>query len=285
VSGAKDCTVSELLVLRNHRIERFLECRRKYALLDAWEAKEMAWPPALGTLIHAGVEKWHLTGKDNEAIAYLGKAVESIRYADKMALLEAALLHLVAFFDFNRRQPLTFLATETEFSFDLFPQVRYDGRIDGLVAIKDRNFVHDTKSTALSPDWYFDLYERSPQLIGYVIAAERIYNVPIDGFVVDAIFKVTEKRLQPQFDRRIFPLIGEDAAKKEEWLNNIAAITETMRHAIDSDAFYPNYFACHGRYGVCEFWNYCKSGCDMNVLLESHTRRETANVVTATGDG
>lgn len=268
--------MSSELVLRNHRIERFLECRRKYRLLDVWEAVEISWSLALGLLIHAGVEKWHLSGNDNESIAYLGKAVESIRYADKMELLEAAILHLVGFFDFNRRQPLTFLATETEFSHDLFPGVKYDGRIDGLVSIDGHNYVHDTKSTSLSPDWYFDIYERSPQLIGYLVVAERLYNVPIRGFVVDAIFKVTTQRLQPAYDRRPFPLIGEEGeAKKREWLSNTAEIAASFHHAIESDAWYPNYFACHGKYGVCEFWEFCKSGCDVSVLRETHVKKET----------
>lgn len=129
--------------------------------------------------------------------------------------------------------------------------LRWCGRMDRLVRRRNKLLVWDYKTTRRMGADYFETYEHSFQIPGYVWAAHHLMTEPIDGAVLDVLYCLT--RSEDCF-RRTFKYTPE---RLLEWRQNVKSSIEEIKyywtHFPEEPELWPkNYNECT-RYGKCAY--------------------------------
>ncbi len=253
-------------LIRNHRLDDFMHCRYRYRLLhvDGWAPRETDDNLLIGLAVHAALAKWPFI--HDEPTTYKA-AFDALGPRDDLTDVVYALLS--GYFVKHRPEPLEFIATETEFTAPFLPDAPYKGRIDGLAASEGAYWVVERKTSGLAPMTFFRRYALDAQTLGYLWGARCVFDVPIRGIIVDALFKPTSKVPETRYERRRFE---PSDATVDRWLLDRMATAKDMQRAHASGDFYRSY-ACETKYGMCEFQPFCESN-DLAVLDLTHQRQE-----------
>jgi CRISPR/Cas system-associated exonuclease Cas4 (RecB family) len=129
--------------------------------------------------------------------------------------------------------------------------LRWCGRMDQVRRIRGKIRGWDFKTTSMMGPNYFDTYEYSFQLPGYVIALSQIMTEPVDGIVLDVLYTL---KSSDDFFRRTIKYSPERLA---EWVSNTKQYLSDMYRMRDSilrdpEAWHKNWTNCT-LYAGCQF--------------------------------
>jgi hypothetical protein len=129
--------------------------------------------------------------------------------------------------------------------------LRWCGRMDRLVRRRNKILVWDYKTTRRMGVDYFDHYEHSFQIPGYVWAAKHLMTEPIEGAVLDVMYVLTKS--EDPF-RRTFKYSDE---RLLEWRYNVktaaAEISHYWTNFPDQPELWPKDWNNCTRYGKCAY--------------------------------
>lgn len=134
--------------------------------------------------------------------------------------------------------------------------VQWTGVVDLLLRQHGELWTLDHKTSSRGGPSYFQGFEQSEQFIGYSWAAQKIFNVPIRGCALNAIFgrKPTKTGRGVDLERRFYEYTPE---RIEEWrFDMLEHCTDLIRYLMKGH-FPINSTSCVGKYGTCEFLPVC----------------------------
>lgn len=264
------------LVLRNHEIDNFLQCRRKYKLkCDGWTEHDRDENLLIGSAVHAALADWALKKDETAALQLAFKEVGTV----EGEIAEHVYLILSEYFVRYKNDRLVPIATETEFTVPL-AEVTVDGveydvqigmRTDGLVSYEGGIWVKESKTTGFPPATFWRKFLLDRQTLEYYWGWRKKSELRISGVVVDAMFKPRKNQNpEPKFDRQYFSPTPFDVARWERETISIARDIIRTRH--DNDYYGSGKCQSYGKF--CEFYDYCCNGENPAVLASTH-RPET----------
>lgn len=259
-----------MLQVRNSTISNFSRCKLKYKMNLEWEVKEEDKSDALliGTAYHKGMESWDIKHDEDEAVLETIKSIPK-EIEEYTEVGEVAYACLKLGIEYNLNNPQDIAATEVEFKVPLFKGVVLAGRIDALILKEESFWVKERKTSGKSPDVFFKGYIMDKQALTYTWAAKQKFDKDVKGVCVEGVFKPTAKK-KGFVERRYFSYTQEEV---DVWLADTVEIATEMLLAHKEDNFFRSY-NCEGKYGYCEFWDYCTTGFNQNVLETTHVRKE-----------
>ena len=227
----------------------------------------------VGRAAHAGLAQWYapsagtadIDAAVSSAIAVIGPGIQAMRLPGLLAEVvseEAVAADVRRYLEgyakkYSMEQEWTVLAVEQRFEkpcaciADLV--VRYPG---GVLAVVDHKF-HSTKAKIGDLVEQFSMNLQASTLLR---AATLHYGQPVRRFVLNAISK--QARMTPDCYQR-------EPIEYDDRLLEIAAdmtqATWDAMHAATEESVQPNWEACHGRYGRCEYVPLCQSGWEPAV--------------------
>lgn len=259
-----------LTEVRNHVLENFATCRRKFILkVDGWEANEPNDNLIIGSAVHAALAVWRVTGDEvracQEGFAHCGKD-------DR--IIEIVYNNLQGYFRRYATDLAAVVSTETEFSVPL--TVVIDGvpvtlsvgnRIDGLQEYAGKVWVLETKTSGEAPGNFWKRYELNRQITQYYWASRIKFEIPLEGVIVDTIFKANQKNPIPKYERRYYKIEEE---RIQNWLFDTMQQIQDIARAFREGAFYKSW-KCFSEYNsACEFLEYCSHDDRPEVLRSTH---------------
>lgn len=132
----------------------------------------------------------------------------------------------------------------------------WTGRIDALVCENNMTFVLDHKTTSQMGAGYFDEFENSSQMLGYMWAAQHLLKSKVHGVIINALCtrKPTKTGKGIEFQRnRIFP----DSDRITEWHHDTLTIVSDFIMMAQRNYFPMHRKWCVGKYGKCPYYDVC----------------------------
>jgi len=131
------------------------------------------------------------------------------------------------------------------------PEYSISGRIDRFVSLYDEIYVLDRKTTKKTLNkWYFEPYHHDLQAKIYTWVFRRCFNIPVEGFMVDAIQTTVG---HTAFQRYAVRTSESELDEIEEFLGHTLKQAKEMA---DKQEYMPNFASC-GNFGGCEFLGIC----------------------------
>lgn len=128
----------------------------------------------------------------------------------------------------------------------------YAGKIDRIIQLAGQYYVQDHKTTSRMGDYYFNQFELSNQMMGYIwIAQKLIPGIKISGVSINA--HCVLKR-ESKFARQI---ISYSKERLEEWAENYNTWIRKLKDSYEKDEFPGDYSECDGKYSMCEYAGVC----------------------------
>lgn len=162
------------------------------------------------------------------------------------------------------------ISSEQVFAHPLFScaedEIVFTGRIDCIGEFGDRPMIVDDKTTGWYPQSLMKQLERSPQLIGYAVAAEKLLDKPIDSCLANIVYLNARTKkdgslgeISTGFHRNIYLYSDYD---KNEWKKAFLAVATRIIDChddflLDINKFYQNMDSCF-QYGECPYLCLCK---------------------------
>lgn len=254
--------------LSNNSISKWLTCPKKYLLSKTWKVKpEWKSPEAyIGGGFHEGIANYMLTHSEEQSVL---KAFEEIPEGieQREEVIEGVFACLNAVWDYDRRIPQDMVATEIKFEVPLSLGVLMTGYIDGLVE-SEGLWVKEYKTTGTwSSDIFFEKYTFDRQALTYVWAAEKVLEKPIKGVCVEAVFKGKKWEVE----RRYFEY---SKFYRDSWLTDTYMHAANILTAHEMNRFPKTENCIKAKNFKCEFWDYCSTEDNVNVLGSTHVLRE-----------
>lgn len=246
----------------NTMMSTYAKCARLYKVTHVDGMRTVGKSAALrfGILVHAGLKKWYDTWNEEETLEYVFEQ-EYSDPAEDHRTKGRAIVTLAEYFEHWKEDRGWFensdvLLTETGVRVeDPEDGFRWGGRIDLVFRWKGGLWVMDHKTTSMGGPRWWDQWELTNQMGGYVYAASLLHGQPIQGVVVNRI-TVTKKKQSPelQFERRpyLWP-----AWKVNEWKEQAIRRYHQIARSRAEDLWPPNWDACIGRYGKCPMHSIC----------------------------
>lgn len=133
----------------------------------------------------------------------------------------------------------------------------WTGRIDNLISLDGSKFIHDYKTASVLGPTYFEDYDLSAQMIGYVWAARQLGHTDTVGLYLDVLGnrRPTKTGKSIELHRQRYYYSDEHI---EEWrVDTFTSLSDFVEYLIR--AYFPKRTQqhCHGKYGTCEYWNVC----------------------------
>ena len=256
-------------------ISHFLHCRRDFTLYkDNWRSIETAPALLIGTCVHVGLENWDKTKDGELAISLaitklddeLKKSGESER-TDRESIEDTIYRSLAGYFITYENNHIKYISLETTIEVPLINGVNYVARIDGIIESGSETLVLERKTSGVSPSTFWPAYDMDFQTLGYLWASQVKFNTPISGVMVDLIVK-PKKTNEASYDRRYFYPSKE---QRDIFLMDLIEIASEIKEAYEKERFYKSY-QCTGRYGKCEYFDFCSSGDNERVLEMTHRK-------------
>ncbi len=145
---------------------------------------------------------------------------------------------------------------------DSLPSILFTGRIDLCVEMDHRKWIWDFKTTGWILNQVISKADRSPQLIGYSYAGEKVLDFKPDGCLCSFAYtastksKVTGEYGSPRFDFRRVPQIfseGDIAAWKLSFIDTCREI-----YFAERSNYWPESFDSCYMYGACPYLRLCR---------------------------
>jgi CRISPR/Cas system-associated exonuclease Cas4 (RecB family) len=252
-------------VIDSSMMKDYVDCPSRFYLRHVLGLKKIVRDPSYdakfdwGTVWHRVMENWWGTWDQVEALKGLDPWPDSIQpETDKHARSKERMIKI--FFEYvekyEERDKRDFEILRNEQFFDVFNDelgLRWCGRMDILLRRKrNKNVVvWDHKTTSAMGDRYFDQYEFSFQLPGYVWAANQIFTESVAEVGLDVLYTL---KASHQFFRRTFRYTP---AQLAEWQRNVRRWLDEMNYMLDNhlhdpEAWKKNWNECT-RYGNCTF--------------------------------
>ena len=257
-------------VLRNHEIDNFLICRRKYLLKhEGWVEKDRDENLAIGSAVHAALAHWVFKHDEPKAMQL---AFEDLGTMES-ELADHTYLVLADYFSKYKNDPATPVATETDLVVPLIPDLVEIGmRTDGLVSYEGGIWVKETKTSGQPRATFWKRFLLDRQTQEYLWGWRQRSDLPIKGVMVDALFKPNQRNPEPAFERQFFTPTDWEI---ERWVRETRAIAYDLIRATENNEFYGS-GRCQ-QYGKwCEFYDYCTTQ-ENSVVLQSTHRLETVS--------
>lgn len=269
-------------------LDKFETCPR---LFKYYEINKLVAPVsmnlAIGTALHAGVCRFYerLESDIRRSSDALQAALDSLaeQYAnitdpimaqDYVRAIQVTESTIAGYCDFYRQESdFETVGLEVEFSYPLAVDGElYTGRLDRMVRSRTDKmlYIMEHKSSGEHPNAFFKRYLLDPKITGYVWGAEQLYQEPIAGVIMNALFKPrlnppkkdgTQTLGQPSYMRETFI---RTKVEIEEWMEETIEKRRRLREAITRYAAgEPNVFTKREqscvRYGrTCEFIKVCE---------------------------
>jgi hypothetical protein len=255
-----------------HDLDTLMRCPRLYRLkiLEGWRSKAFGAATSWGRAVHYSVEVFDthvFAGASREdaldaaLVALVKEYGEELSESDDTARnLESAIRATVwradAFYD-NQLKTATMPddkpALEVEFEVPIpgLDGHRFRGRIDRIGEMDGALYLIDLKTTKSQlTRRFFNYYFPNNQIMAYLWVARKILELPIAGFIIDAV------QTGVNFTRFGRHLVSVTPAQINEWERSmITAIQSTI--AYDEGEHYPVNFASCGNMGGCMFIDVC----------------------------
>lgn len=225
-------------------------------------------PLSYGSALHEALHVWHDTHDIEEAVAmfhahWTDLEHEKDRTADNGELLLRGYARKYA------KEPFKIVSLEKHFDLPL-GTYQYCGRFDAVVHWDGQYYVMDHKHTKRLYGNYFRQYRPNLQMSGYAWAAQRIFDVPIAGLVINLIH-VTQKTVkgidQGEPYQRAF-------VSREPWeLDEFEQIAHAlMDRAVNLDQedrhAWPMCWSACNDYGGCSYRDLCMD-TDPDSILDT----------------
>lgn len=252
-------------VIDSSMLKDFVDCPSYFYLRHVLGLQRTAFDPERqspldwGTVWHRVLETWRKTKNQVEALGQLDPWPATIMAeTDKHGRSKERMARI--FFEYVERygeaddRDYDMLRAEQFFDvYDSEAGLRWCGRMDGILR-RRRNgkiVVLDYKTTSRMGSYYFEGYEHSFQLPGYVWAAHQIITEPIEELLLDVLYTLKGSH---QFFRRT---VRYEASHLAEWRKNVMMWMEQLVHLLDNhledpEAWAKNWNQCT-RYGICQF--------------------------------
>lgn len=255
-------------VIRTHdntMMEDADRCLRLYHFRhrEGLRPKGGAPPLNYGKLIHDALDTWYNTWDYDATL----KTIMDADYEDPIddfRTKERALRKIVDYIEFYGKEeswlggPDSVILTETAFNLeDPNDGFRWGGVVDLLVEYNGELWVMDHKTTSRFGASWFDQFENSSQMAGYVWAASQLHGSPVAGVLINCI--VTHKVPKPaakQLHRQ--PLYFPEW-KIEEWKAMRSNDYHNLAKAQEAERFPPRWHSCVNKYGKCPFFQVCRA--------------------------
>lgn len=157
---------------------------------------------------------------------------------------------------------------------DTFPYVKrivvyLTGKIDLIIydRLRQKRIV-DHKTSSMEGPTFWGQFDLSPQMRGYVWAAQHLIGEKIPGCAINAIIgrKPSRTGSVHEFAVNEFDYTP-DAI--EEWLASTQMHLNTLLRSLCYNTFPQNSVNCQGKYGACDYKDVCKAPCNIrpNFLM------------------
>lgn len=250
--------------LDSSALKDFADCPSLYYLRHVLGLKLKSRDPQddakfdYGTVWHRVQHRWHDTKSQVEAL----KAVEPwpssiMAESDKHGRSKQRLIK--SFFDYAEKykdDDLDYEDLRSEQYFEVYDSeydIKWSGIIDRIKRRKRNKkiVIWDFKTTSNMGVHFFDQYEFSFQLPGYIWASSQFLTEPADELVLDVLYTLKSK---VEYFRRT---IRYSPATIAEWRRNTKLVLDRLyymldNHLYDPEAWHKNWNQCT-RYGICQF--------------------------------
>jgi len=165
-----------------------------------WKPKEDDANLIIGRAVHEGLAHWGVSKNDNEALT---KALMVTVGLDENGIDVVASL-LLGYFEEYKTDVLVTICTETDVTLPITPDINFRFKMDGVVEFEGKPWIKESKTTGQKPGAFWSKYAMDRQATGYIWGARKYFDLPIEGVLVDALFKPSSKVPLPTYDRQFF---------------------------------------------------------------------------------
>lgn len=196
----------------------------KWQYIDRYKPKRKPTALTLGASIHTAFEMFYKGSSDSEVIQWLTTSYDdeianlSPEEAEDKTIEKYTVLGMWTFYPDKDLSGYEDLMVEKEFSVMLgnLRNVRFVGRVDGLIKKDGVWWVRELKTTGLTPNQFRARSDQSPQASGYVYAMRKL-GYDVAGVQFDIIKKPLLRKRQSEtcldFSKRIMFDYLEDSKK------------------------------------------------------------------------
>lgn len=274
----------------------YYECPLKYFLQhkEGWTSEFGSSALRAGSVFHAGMEGYYSYIKENGWSRDGGAVSRMLEYAAKDWERETG---EKKFYDDHRTLPniievltsyidhfyedhgfVEILHTERAFQLQInpreedlnhFPTLQpfyFTGKIDQEIKLNGMNWTNEFKTTGWRLDQVVSELNRSPQILGYAYAKNKVYQEPPEGCMATVAFFSARKVKSGDYgklsiDFRRIPQIfnNEDL---EKWREHFISLASQVQEAEKRNHFPPRLQSCY-KYGRCGFLNICEQSCQV----------------------
>jgi len=133
-------------------------------------------------------------------------------------------------------------------------QIPYAVRIDRVFEMDGAFFIEDHKTTSVFGSTYYDEYELSGQMMGYMRAAGLLLGKEIRGVRINV---VATRKASTEFDRRILYYSKDQL---EGWERNLGVWHNRIQQSLEHNDWPKSFANCSGKYGMCAYASVCSTG-------------------------
>lgn len=144
--------------------------------------------------------------------------------------------------------------------------VYWTGKIDLAVQQDGSYWVMDHKTTSMVGPSFWDHFHLSNQTVGYVWAAQKLYNAQFAGLIVNCIVgrPITKSGTHTDFERQRFYYTPEQV---NEWEENVKTMVGDFLANLHRNHFPMHTTWCIGKYGKCKFHDVCSLPNDSRMAM------------------
>lgn len=258
-------------IFDNSTISCFLECRKKYywRLYCHLTPKVIAPALSFGLAVHEALDAYYTDG--------LAKAIEIFRatYADKegeqIRTVENGIKLLENYAKVYMNEPFKVIGKpEAGFVFPI-GDILWGGRIDAIVEWDGELFILEHKTTTVLRGKYFNQFDLSRQVTGYILAAEEYIGRKCMGCVINALEpwkEVIRKSAKTKKDSEHFARypITRNQAQKDLFKLDVQRIIRDINWCEKEQEFYTNTESCFSYNYDCPYKVLCKYGEDPRFI-------------------
>lgn len=235
----------------------FEKCPRKYHWRHNLGWTPNSFSPALnfGGLMHGGLAIWYEHEDAERALDYMASA-DYVDVPGEFRTRGRAMTVMAEYVTHYQVEPWDkIILTETPFTIETPEGFRYGGKIDLVVVWRGGVWVVDHKTTTRGGPTYWNQFPNSPQMVGYVWAANQLTGHDIRGVIINRI--LVHKNPKPpeiMFVRRPFFY---NSDKINEWYEMRVAAYHEMARCFENDHWRPRWDSCITKYGKCQYYDVC----------------------------
>jgi len=137
--------------------------------------------------------------------------------------------------------------------------ISYAVRIDRIFRINKLLYIEDHKTSSAFGATFFKEFYFSPQMMGYLRAAELLIGEKVHGVRINAIITRTNDEV---FHREI---ITYQRSVIDHWEDETARMVDQIAEW-EHKGHYPKSFKCFEKYGACEYLDVCNTPPDLQQL-------------------